>query len=70
MAGGLGGRLEGTGLDGPVGLFKDGLELPVGGQAGPGPDMGGANFGGQAGGSGAGPDVVDADYEVVDDDKK
>ena len=33
-------------------------------------DMGGANFGGQAGGSGAGPDVVDADYEVVDDDKK
>ena len=41
-----------------------------GGQAGPGPDMGGANFGGQAGGSGAGPDVVDADYEVVDDDKK
>ena len=39
-----------------------------GGQAGPGPDMGGANFGGQAGGSGAGPDVVDADYEVVDDD--
>ena len=41
-----------------------------GGQAGPGPDMGGANFGGQAGGSGAGPDVVDADYEVVDDDRK
>ena len=41
-----------------------------GGQAGPGPYMGGANFGGQAGGSGAGPDVVDADYEVVDDDKK
>ena len=41
-----------------------------GGQAGPGPDMGGANFGGQAGGSGAGPDVVDADYVVVDDDKK
>ncbi len=41
-----------------------------GGQAGPGPDMGGANFGGQTGGSGAGPDVVDADYEVVDDDKK
>ena len=41
-----------------------------GGQAGP--DMGGANFGGgQAqGGSGAGPDVVDADYEVVDDDNK
>ncbi|MEA4934043.1 MAG: molecular chaperone DnaK, partial [Lawsonibacter sp.] len=42
-----------------------------GGQAGPGPDMGGANFGGGAqGGSGTGPDVVDADYEVVDDDKK
>ena len=34
------------------------------GQAGPGPDMGG-----QPGG-GAGPDVVDADYEVVDDDQK
>ena len=42
-----------------------------GGQAGPGPDMGGANFGGQQnGGSDAGPDVVDADYTVVDDDKK
>ena len=41
-----------------------------GGQAGPGPDMGG-NFGGsQQGGGNAGPDVVDADYEVVDDDKK
>ena len=42
-----------------------------GGQAGP--DMGGANFGGgqQAqGGSGSGPDVVDADYTVVDDDNK
>jgi len=35
-----------------------------GGQAGPGPDMGG-----QAAGGGAGPDVVDADYEVVDDDQ-
>ena len=44
-----------------------------GGQAGqPGSDMGGANFGGQTqqGGSDAGPDVVDADYTVVDDDKK
>ena len=44
-----------------------------GGQAGqPGPDMGGANFGGQTqqGGSDGGPDVVDADYTVVDDDKK
>ena len=42
-----------------------------GGQPG-GPDMGGAGFtGGQAqGGTGAGPDVVDADYEVVDDDDK
>jgi len=40
------------------------------GQAGPGPDMGGAGFtGGQAQGGGAGPDVVDADYEVVDDDQ-
>ena len=35
------------------------------GQPGPGPDMGGAQ-----GGSAAGPDVVDADYEVVDDDQK
>ena len=35
------------------------------------PDMGGANFGGgQAGGNDAGPDVVDADYTVVDDDNK
>lgn len=33
-----------------------------GGQAGPGPDMGG--------GSNGGDDVVDADYTVVDDDKK
>ncbi len=41
------------------------------GQAGPGPDMGGAGFNGQASGNtNAGPDVVDADYEVVDDDKK
>jgi molecular chaperone DnaK len=38
-----------------------------GGQPG-GPDMGGAGFTG--GGHDAGPDVVDADYEVVDDDKK
>ena len=38
---------------------------------GAGADMGGANFGGgQQGGGNAGPDVVDADYEVVDDDKK
>ena len=35
------------------------------GQAGPGPDMGGGFAGGQAG-----PDVVDADYEVIDDDQK
>ena len=36
------------------------------GQAGPGPDMGGAGFGGgQAGGD----NVVDADFEVMDDDK-
>ena len=41
-----------------------------GGQAGAGgPDMGG-NFGGGQQGGGDGPDVVDADYEVVDDDKK
>ena len=38
-----------------------------GGQAGP--DMGG-NFGGGQQGGNDGPDVVDADYEVVDDDKK
>ena len=42
-----------------------------GGQAGPGPDMGGA-AGGASGGSASGGDdnVVDADYEVVDDDNK
>ena len=41
-----------------------------GGQAGPGPDMGGAGFTGtQAGQSSNGdPNVVDADYKVVDDD--
>ncbi len=39
----------------------------AGGQAGPGPDMGGAGFtGGQPQG---GDNVVDADFEVVDDDK-
>ena len=42
---------------------------PQGGQAGP--DMGGANFaGGAPGGSNTDPNVVDADYEVVDDDNK
>ena len=41
---------------------------PQGGQ--PGPDMGGANFGGQAGGANTDPNVVDADYQVVDDDNK
>ena len=42
---------------------------PQGGQAGP--DMGGAGFGGQtAGGSNTDPNVVDADYKVVDDDNK
>ncbi|MCI6255080.1 MAG: molecular chaperone DnaK [Clostridiales bacterium] len=40
---------------------------PQGGQAGP--DMG-ANFGGQAGGADSDPNVVDADYTVMDDDKK
>ena len=39
-----------------------------GGQAGP--DMGGANFGGQTGGANTDPNVVDADYQVVDDDNK
>ena len=45
-----------------------------GGQGGPGPDMGGGfnggaqgGYGGQ-GGSAGGDNVVDADYEVVDDD--
>ena len=42
-----------------------------GAQGQPGPDMGGNFGGGQPGGNGgSGPDVVDADYEVVDDDKK
>jgi len=41
------------------------------GQAGPSPDMGGAGFaGGSQPGGQAGPDVVDADYEVIDDDQK
>ncbi len=41
------------------------------GQAGPGPDMGGAGFaGGEQPGGQSGPDVVDADYEVIDDDQK
>ena len=40
------------------------LYSQTGGQAGPGPDMGGAGFGGQSGGD---DNVVDADYEVVDD---
>ena len=41
------------------------------GQAGPGPDMGGAGFaGGEQSGGQSGPDVVDADYEVIDDDQK
>jgi molecular chaperone DnaK len=35
-----------------------------------GPDMGGAGFNGGQQSGGAGPDVVDADYEVVDDDNK
>ena len=41
------------------------LYAQQGGQPG-GPDMGGANFGGAQGGNDSGPDVVDADYEVVD----
>ena len=39
-----------------------------GGQAGPGPDMGGAGFGGGQPQGGA-DDVVDADFEVMDDEK-
>ena len=43
----------------------------TGGQAGPGPDMGGAGFtGGQQQSGPAGDGVVDADYEVIDDDQK
>ena len=50
----------------------------AGGQAGPGPDMSGmSGMGGGAGAAGAGPqpgaaddNVVDADFEVVDDDKQ
>ncbi len=43
----------------------------AGGQAGPGPDMGGAGFtGGQQQSGPAGDGVVDADYEVIDDDQK
>ena len=45
------------------------LYSQAGGQAGPGPDMGGAGFtGGQP--QGGDDNVVDADYEVVDDDNK
>ena len=44
------------------------LYAQQGGQPG-GPDMGGANFGGGAQGGNADPNVVDADYEVVDDNK-
>ena len=40
----------------------------AGQQAGPGPDMGGAGFGGGQPQGGA-DDVVDADFEVMDDDK-
>ena len=43
------------------------LYAQQGGQAGPGPDMGGYSAGGSTGGA---DDVVDADYEVVDDDNK
>ena len=41
------------------------LYAQQGGQPG-GPDMGGANFGGAQGGNNGDPNVVDADYEVVD----
>ncbi len=40
------------------------------GQAGPGPDMGGGFSGGQQQSGPAGDGVVDADYEVIDDDQK
>jgi len=41
------------------------LYSQAGGQAGPGPDMGGQQQSGPAGDG-----VVDADYEVIDDDQK
>ncbi|SBV92879.1 chaperone Hsp70, co-chaperone with DnaJ [uncultured Eubacteriales bacterium] len=45
------------------------LYSQAGGQAGAGPDMGGAGFaGGDA--TGSDPNVVDADYQVIDDDQK
>ena len=43
------------------------LYAQQGGQ--PGPDMGGANCGGDCGSCGTDPNVVDADFEVVDDNK-
>ncbi len=46
------------------------LYQQAGPQAGPGPDMGGAGFGGAPQGGTAGDGVVDADYTVVDDDKQ
>ncbi|HWS43925.1 MAG TPA: molecular chaperone DnaK, partial [Pseudoflavonifractor sp.] len=44
------------------------LYSQAGGQAGAGPDMGGAGFTGDVGGGD--PNVVDADYQVVDDDNQ
>lgn len=41
----------------------------AGQQAGPGPDMGGAGFGGGPTQGGGADNVVDADFEVMDDDK-
>ncbi|MDE6839875.1 MAG: molecular chaperone DnaK [Oscillospiraceae bacterium] len=41
----------------------------AGGQAGPGPDMGGAGFTGGQPQGGGNDNVVDADFEVMDDDK-
>ena len=41
----------------------------AGGPQAGGPDMGGAGFGGGQAAGGADPNVVDADYQVVDDDK-
>ena len=57
-------------------FYKVSEKMQTGAQGGqPGPDMGGANFGGQqpggqSAGNGGNDDVVDADYTVVDDDKK
>jgi molecular chaperone DnaK len=48
----------------------DGAGPDMGGQAGAGPDMGGTDQQQSQNTTPGGDDVVDADYTVVDDDKK